>query len=81
MFPEPQDKPCPNCGGVLFTWGFLPLTPHNGIGFVSNNTPWFWSLEIHRVSARACNGCGNIQLFLHESVSNKKKNDESPMEE
>lgn len=57
--PEP---PCPACGGRAYSWGHAQAT---GLAFIPDNVG-FWqkmSLLGHKLRARRCDGCGNVQLF------------------
>ena len=62
------EPPCPLCGGTTFTWG--RLAPQGGTYFRAAGESFFEALFKHPgvVDARACNACGNIQLFLPGSA-------------
>lgn len=65
---EVRQRPCPLCGGNLFTWGFFnpgssPFT------FKTSDDSWLvrnTAMGGADVDARACKACGNIQLFVKQ---------------
>ena len=60
-------KPCPLCGGRQFTWGVAQghyefrFKPDNHSGFVEKYTVFGG----HKVRARRCDACGNVQLVAY----------------
>ncbi len=65
--------PCPLCGGTTFTWG--RLTAKGGTFFRAEGESFLDALfKIPSgIEARACTGCGNIQLFLSEIANTMKR--------
>ncbi len=56
--------PCPLCGGTTFTWG--RLSSQGGTHFRADGESLIEAIfrNPDNVEARACTGCGNIQIFL-----------------
>ena len=76
-----SNKPCPLCNGTHFTYG--ETRPKQGLKFPDSG---FWAsvgFGGDNISARRCNGCGNVQLFTivpyaaRQSESQKRKREQS----
>jgi len=64
---HPAERPCLHCGGAHFTWGMA-----NGVVFMPKSSLNVKLAEVfaplttarrNRMSARRCEGCGNVQFF------------------
>lgn len=52
---------CPFCGSELFTWGKMSGQVRFTVNSLQNLFPGLGQ----KIEARKCDGCSNIQLFLH----------------
>lgn len=59
---EPPKEKCPRCGGDMDA-GRIPIGLKWFLGYKSN-TQKYLSLEVNLEKARACLGCGYIELYL-----------------
>ncbi len=57
---DPHYAPCPICGSTNYRWGLPSST--GGVYFCESDFAPLGNNEGLR--ARACNSCGNVQLFL-----------------
>jgi hypothetical protein len=68
--PEPakgRTSPCLLCGGDSFIWG--TCMPVGAFKFKPDNASWWVKNTVHggsELRARACQTCGNIQLFTKQ---------------
>lgn len=65
---EVRRRPCPICDGSSFFWGFFSPGSHPFSLKTDDDSWWVRNTGLGgtAVEARACETCGNIQMFLKQ---------------
>jgi hypothetical protein len=64
---DSPENPCPICGDAAFTWGItVGDRPGGRVYFRPEGAGWGGGIQM---IGRACNTCGNVQLFLRRPLT------------